>query len=91
MTYKFVGALRGITTSQPHVMTALRLGIAIGLATEIARKLIKRNAGYQGVRRVADVLWWTARRGGGVALFDLVQAKRAARRPQAATGSCRRT
>ena len=35
MTYKFVGALRGITTAQPHVMKALKLGVLIGLATEI--------------------------------------------------------
>jgi uncharacterized oligopeptide transporter (OPT) family protein len=47
MTFKFVGALRGITTHQPHVMTALQLGIALGLAIEIARKLIKSNRRYQ--------------------------------------------
>ncbi len=47
MTYKFVGALRGITTSQPHVMKALQLGIVIGLGIEIARKLLKRSRGYQ--------------------------------------------
>jgi uncharacterized oligopeptide transporter (OPT) family protein len=47
MTLKFVGALRGITTSQTHVMTALKLGILIGLGIEITRKLIKRTAGYK--------------------------------------------
>jgi uncharacterized oligopeptide transporter (OPT) family protein len=47
MTYKLVGALRGITTSQPHVMEALRLGILIGLLIEIARKLLKRSAAYK--------------------------------------------
>jgi uncharacterized oligopeptide transporter (OPT) family protein len=47
MTYKFVGALRGITSSQPHVMTALQLGVALGLAIEIIRKLLKRSRGYQ--------------------------------------------
>jgi len=47
MTFKFVGALRGITTSQPHVMKALRLGIGLGLGIEIARKLIKRGRRYQ--------------------------------------------
>src|SRR5206468_9218296 len=41
MTYKFVGALRGITNPKPHVMKALQLGIAIGLLTEVARKLLK--------------------------------------------------
>jgi uncharacterized oligopeptide transporter (OPT) family protein len=47
MTYKIVGALRGITNPQPHVMKALRLGIFLGLLIEIARKLIKRNRRYQ--------------------------------------------
>ena len=47
MTYKFVGALRGITESKTHVMKALELGILIGLLTEIARKLIKGNRSYK--------------------------------------------
>ena len=47
MTYKFVGALKGITNPVGHVMLALRIGIGIGLVTEILRKLIKRNSGYQ--------------------------------------------
>lgn len=47
MTYKFVGAIKGITLEQPHVMKALWLGIAIGLVTMLVRKLIKRTAGYQ--------------------------------------------
>lgn len=51
MTYKFVGALRGITTHQPHVMTALQIGIAIGLVTEVLRKLLKRALWY---RRFAE-------------------------------------
>jgi len=46
MTYKFVGALRGITTSQPHIMKALWLGIALGLLIDIVRKGIKRIPGY---------------------------------------------
>jgi uncharacterized oligopeptide transporter (OPT) family protein len=62
MTYKFVGALRGITTAQPHVMKALKLGILIGLGTEIVRKLVKRNARY--------LPWSRATRGGRV--FDFV-------------------
>jgi hypothetical protein len=62
MTFKFVGALRGITSSQPHVMKALRLGIFIGLAIEIARKSLKRLPAYKrfaaGSRsgKVADFL-----------------------------------
>ena len=47
MTYKFVGALKGITTHQPHVMKALQLGIVLGLLIEIARKLIKSNKRYK--------------------------------------------
>jgi uncharacterized oligopeptide transporter (OPT) family protein len=47
MTYKFVGALRGITAAQPQVMAALLLGIALGLAIEILRKLIKSRAQYK--------------------------------------------
>jgi uncharacterized oligopeptide transporter (OPT) family protein len=47
MTYKFVGAIKGITIAQPHVMKALWLGIGIGLAIEIIRKLIKRTSGYK--------------------------------------------
>jgi uncharacterized oligopeptide transporter (OPT) family protein len=47
MTYKFVGALKGITTSQPHVLKALQLGILLGLVIEVLRKLIKSRPGYQ--------------------------------------------
>jgi uncharacterized oligopeptide transporter (OPT) family protein len=47
MTYKFVGALKGITDPKPHVMLALKLGLLIGLATEILRKLIKHSRRYQ--------------------------------------------
>jgi hypothetical protein len=47
MTYKFVGAIKGITLEQPHVLKALWLGIAIGLATMVIRKLIKRTAAYK--------------------------------------------
>jgi uncharacterized oligopeptide transporter (OPT) family protein len=47
MTFKMVGALRGITTAQPHVIKALQMGIAIGLLIEICRKLIKRQLGYK--------------------------------------------
>jgi uncharacterized oligopeptide transporter (OPT) family protein len=47
MTYKFVGALRGLTNPKPHVMTALYLGIGAGLVIEVLRKLIKKNAAYR--------------------------------------------
>jgi len=66
MTFKFVGALKGITTKQPHVMKALALGIALGLLIEIIRKLVKRSASYQQ--------WSKEQRGGRVFdfLFDAV-------------------
>lgn len=47
MTYKFVGALKDITNHKPHVMTALKLGVLIGLVTEILRKILKNNVSYQ--------------------------------------------
>jgi uncharacterized oligopeptide transporter (OPT) family protein len=62
MTFKFVGALRGITQEQPHVLKALWLGIFLGLVIEIARKLIKSRRSYQRFAansrtgRVADFL-----------------------------------
>jgi uncharacterized oligopeptide transporter (OPT) family protein len=51
MTYKFVGALRGITAVQPQVMKALRLGIAIGLLIAVVRKFLKGSEGYQRFAR----------------------------------------
>lgn len=62
MTYKFVGALRGITTAQPHVIKALKLGVLLGLATEIVRKLVKRDRRYLG--------WARTTRGGKA--FDFI-------------------
>src|SRR5436190_8390604 len=47
MTFKFVGALKGITTSQAHVLKALQLGILLGLAIEVTRKFIKSRSGYK--------------------------------------------
>lgn len=47
MTFKFVGALQDITNPRPHVMRALKLGILIGLITEIARKLLKNYRRYR--------------------------------------------
>jgi uncharacterized oligopeptide transporter (OPT) family protein len=47
MTYKFVGALKGITTAQTHVLKALQLGILLGLIIEVLRKLIKSRPRYQ--------------------------------------------
>jgi hypothetical protein len=44
-----VGALRGITTAQPHVMKALALGLGSGLLIELARKLLKSRPRYQAL------------------------------------------
>jgi len=46
-TFKMVGALRGITTAQPHVMKALALGLGLGLLIELARKLLKSRPRYE--------------------------------------------
>jgi uncharacterized oligopeptide transporter (OPT) family protein len=51
MTYKFVGALEGITNPKPHVMKALKLGLLIGVLTEIARKLLKQSRRYREFSR----------------------------------------
>lgn len=47
MTLKLVGVLRGITNAKPHVMTAMVIGILIGLAIDVIRKSIKRAEGYK--------------------------------------------
>lgn len=47
MTYKFVGVLRSLTDDKPYQRTAIWIGVAIGFATELARKLIKANTRYQ--------------------------------------------
>ncbi|MBM3833656.1 MAG: peptide transporter [Verrucomicrobia bacterium] len=47
MTYKFVGALKGLTNPQPHIMKALFIGIGLGFVTEALRKWIKRRPAYQ--------------------------------------------
>jgi hypothetical protein len=47
MTFKFVGALRAISGNSPQVMSALKLGLVIGLLTEVIRKLVKGNKQYQ--------------------------------------------
>jgi hypothetical protein len=47
MTYKFVGALRSLTEDKPYQRTAIWIGVAIGLATQWLRQLIKANPRYQ--------------------------------------------
>jgi uncharacterized oligopeptide transporter (OPT) family protein len=66
MTFKFVGALDGLAHPNPRVMIALFLGIGIGLATEVIRKIVKRHEGWKR--------WAAGSRTGYVAdfLFDSV-------------------
>ena len=47
MTYKFVGILRSLTDDKPYQRTAIWVGVAIGLATEILRKVIKSRPAYK--------------------------------------------
>jgi uncharacterized oligopeptide transporter (OPT) family protein len=59
MTYKFVGALRGLTNPQGWQVPAMLIGVAIGAVTESVRKVVKANARYKA---------WSARGSGYV--FD---------------------
>jgi len=47
MTYKLVGALRSLTNSQPYQRTAIALGVGLGFATELLRRLIAANRRYR--------------------------------------------
>ncbi|MBL9038938.1 MAG: OPT/YSL family transporter [Archangium sp.] len=47
MTYKFVGALRGITQPKSFQIPAILVGVGIGLVIEVIRKLVKGDARYQ--------------------------------------------
>jgi len=46
MTYKIVGVLRSLTDPKPFQLTAIWVGVAIGFAIQLARKLIRGNEGY---------------------------------------------
>ena len=47
MTYKFVGVLRSLTDDKPYQRTAIWIGVGIGFATEILRKIIKSHRMYK--------------------------------------------
>jgi hypothetical protein len=47
MTYKFVGALRSLTDDKPYQRTAIWIGVLLGLATQLARQVIKANVRYK--------------------------------------------
>ncbi len=62
MTFKFVGAIRGLGHLAPYQLHALWLGFGIGLATEVARKLLRASAGYRrfaGSGRAGRAVDWT--------------------------------
>jgi uncharacterized oligopeptide transporter (OPT) family protein len=46
MTFKFVGAIRGMGHLAPYQVTALEIGFAIGFVTEVLRKVLKRWDAY---------------------------------------------
>jgi uncharacterized oligopeptide transporter (OPT) family protein len=47
MTFKFVGILRSLTDDKPYQRTAIWLGVAIGLAIELTRKLLRSRPAYR--------------------------------------------
>ena len=47
MTYKFVGVLRSLTDDKPYQRHAIVFGIVLGLAAQIARKLLFASSAYQ--------------------------------------------
>jgi uncharacterized oligopeptide transporter (OPT) family protein len=53
MTYKFVGILRSLTDDKPYQRTAIWVGVAIGFATEILRKIIKSRPAYKNFVRAS--------------------------------------
>ena len=47
MTFKFIGALEGLTRPKSYVIAALQLGVAGGFVIEVIRTLVKTNARYR--------------------------------------------
>lgn len=65
MTYKFVGAVRGLTHPQAWQIPAMLVGVGLGLAVEIVRKLVRASTRY--------LAWTTTRTGAAFDfLFDAV-------------------
>lgn len=50
MTYKFVGVLKGLTLDQSKTLYAMGLGIILGVAIQIVRKILQRSQRYQAWR-----------------------------------------
>lgn len=47
MTYKFVGALRSLAEPKPYQISAIWIGLGVGLVTEFLRKFIRSRAAYR--------------------------------------------
>jgi uncharacterized oligopeptide transporter (OPT) family protein len=47
MTYKLVGVLRSLADDKPFQRTAILIGVILGLALEVLRKLLRSHAGYR--------------------------------------------
>jgi uncharacterized oligopeptide transporter (OPT) family protein len=47
MTYKFVGAVRGLTQPKAYEIPAMLAGVGLGLAIEIARKALRASARWR--------------------------------------------
>ena len=47
MTYKLVGAIRGLGTLSESTVKLLLIGLVIGFVIQAARKVLQRHAGYQ--------------------------------------------
>lgn len=47
MTFKMVGAIRSLNNPSEHIKTAIWIGVAMGFATEVIRKVVKWLPAYQ--------------------------------------------
>jgi uncharacterized oligopeptide transporter (OPT) family protein len=47
MTYKFVGALRGLTEDKPYQRIAIWIGVGIGVAVQVLRLRLRASRAYQ--------------------------------------------
>jgi uncharacterized oligopeptide transporter (OPT) family protein len=50
MTFKFVGALRGLGHLDAYKLEALGIGLSIGIVTEVIRKVLARSASWKAYR-----------------------------------------
>ncbi len=63
MTYKFVGAIRGLGHLPVHQLVALEVGFGLGLAVEVLRKLLRASRRYTdfvGRPGLGAAVGWTA-------------------------------